>query len=353
MTYYNEKLSLISDSNNNIDLFRLVDGEIVQYHFNYNKQSFSEKMVAKEVFLEYDASIDKEDYIYLIYQDMSFNLIMTLLKNDKLETIRLTGEPLPEIYYLNIIIDDKEPHIFYFVLLSEKKYRMYHHYFNGIDWITNTIDEIVVDLLNPMGIFKRDKEVICAYYNNIEEQDIYMRIFDLQKKEWGEKSRLTNNGEKKLYLDILIKDLNLHITYCQYDEGNLVVKYERLIYEDGKIEREIEVTLSNPENPQHPTLIYYEDKLWISWIEYDNVMSRYSEDMGSSWSPIYMWQESKKNDIVRYKYSKVSEEKDILNHSFGKINPDISFIGFGPTENTIEIALKKKAPLIFPKTPRI
>lgn len=347
MAYFNDKLLLISDSHENIDVFRLLKGKITRYHFNYETQKQYEKVIAKEVFLEYDGSIDENDTIYIICQDKSFDLILILLKKNKdMEVVKLTEEPIPEVYYLNIILDNDKPHIFYFILTSkiEKKYRIYHHYFTGGEWITNKVDEIKVrELLNPLKIFRADNEIILSYYNKIGDEQIYIKKFDLNKEKWEEKIRLTDDEKNKLYLDFVVGKDKIHLTYCQYEEGNLVVKYERYSYDNVLLRKEVEEKISNIENPQDPTLIYYEDRLWIVWIEYENVMSRYSDDFGNTWSPIYLWKESKGKDIVRYKYNKLNNEGIILNYSFGKIDSDISFIGFGVLDNTIEIPLKKKA----------
>ena len=352
MTFYNDKATIVSDSSKNINLFRLMNGKIKQYYFDKKSEAISEKEVGKEVLLEHNASIDSEDNIYLIYQDMSFNLILTLLKDEKMETIKLTGESIPEVYYLDIILNDKEPHIFYCILLPgiERKYRIYHHYFNGKDWITNIVDEIKTNkLLNPIKVIKYDKELVIGYFDKYEEENICIKFFNLEEKEWGRKIQLTNNSMPMLYIDILLIDEKLNLVYCQHD-GNMTVKYERFNYKNNIVQKEIEEVLSNEENPQYPTLIYFEKKLWITWIEYENVMSRYSDDNGSTWSPIYLWNESKYNDIVRYKYCNLLNiEDNILNHSFGRIYPDITFLGFGALDNTTEIPLKKKIHLNIPR----
>ena len=269
-----------------------------------------------------------------------------------METIKLTGESIPEVYYLDIILNDKEPHIFYCILLPgiERKYRIYHHYFNGKDWITNIVDEIKTNkLLNPIKVIKYDKELVIGYFDKYEEENICIKSFNLEQKEWGRKIQLTNNSMPMLYIDMLLIDEKLNLVYCQHD-GNMTVKYERFNYKNNIVQKEIEKVLSNEENPQYPTLIYFEKKLWITWIEYENVMSRYSDDNGSTWSPIYLWNESKYNDIVRYKYCNLLNiEDNILNHSFGRIYPDITFLGFGALDNTTEIPLKKKIHFNIPR----
>lgn len=345
MAYFNDKLLLISDSYENIDLFRLLEGKIIRYHFNYETQKHYEEIVAEEASLEYDGSIDNKNTIYIIHQDKRFHLILTLIKRDgRIESFKLTEEPILEVYYLNLIMDDDIPHIVYFVLLPgmEKRYRIYHHYFTGEEWITNIVDDILVrELLNPLKVFKAEKEIILGYYNKIRDEQIYIKKFNLDRKEWGKKIKLTHVEANKLYLDFFVNEASIHLTYCQYIEGNLVVKYERFSYANNSLKKEVEEIISNPENGQEPTLIYYEGRLWVVWIEYENILSRYSEDYGNTWSPIYLWKESRENHIVRYKYEKIENKDIILNYSFGKITPEIGFIGFGPISNTEEIPLKK------------
>ncbi|HHV38756.1 MAG TPA: hypothetical protein GXX70_04585, partial [Tepidimicrobium sp.] len=177
-------------------------------------------------------------------------------------------------------------------------------------------------------------------YNGEEYGQIYIKEYDFNRKKWSERKQLTKSQQSRLYIDLILKDNMVHIAYCQHMYGNLVVVYERFLYDDGIVKRDILRKLSNPENPQHPTIIYYGGRLWICWIEYENVMSCYSQDMGSTWSPIYMWQKSKGMDIVRYEYHGKLPGDIILDSSFGNIGQEIGLIGFGSTIDTIEIPSK-------------
>lgn len=346
MTYYRDRLLLVSDSFNNIDLFRLVNKKITRYHFDKRTKTNNEIDIATDANIEYDVYISENDNIYIAYQDVALNLVLIVLEEGKIEKIKLTEEPMPEIYYLNILLVDDEPHIFYFALLSgkDKKYRIYHHYPSSDSWVTNIVDEIEVrELLNSMNVLKTEKELISSYYDYTEKEQICIKEFNLENYKWGEKIELTENEENKLYLDLLHRDNKIHLTYCQYEEGSLLTKYERFNYENGFVIKEVEEVISNPGNIQNPTLIYYDNKLWISWIEHEKVMSRYSDNGGDTWSPIYLWKESRGNSIVRYKYcSSRKSNNTILNYSFGKIKSDISFIGFGPLNNVEEVPVKKK-----------
>ena len=173
-------------------------------------------------------------------------------------------------------------------------------------------------------------------------EQIFIKSYDLKEKKWDDDKQLTTSKNNKLYLDVLIgKTRNLDLAYCEYQQDNLVVKYERYKLVGDEIRKIQEQTISNAANCQNPTLIYYGNMLWISWVEYNYIASRYLGDKESSWSDIYLWNQSKVQDIVRYKYVTNKENEDILNYSFGSVN-NLSFIGFGNLDHTKKIPLKKK-----------
>ena len=354
LTYYKDRVSLVTDSYDNVDLFRLFDKQLIRYHFNRRNKRNIELTIALDVNKEYDVYIDENNTIYLAYQDLNYNIVLATIKNDKVDKIKLPATPRKEAYYLNLILHEGEVHILYFVPDMERgiAYKLYHHHLAEQDWTTNIVDEINVrELLNPLSLHKAEDKIIVAYLDyDLEEEHIYIKAFNTRERAWGEKIKLTDNKNNKLYLDLIYRANKIHLTYCQYEEGNLVVKYERFNYENGKVSKEIEETMSNLGSQQEPTLIYFADKLWLSWIEHDKVLSRYSYDEGSTWSPIYLWRESARSSIVRYKYSSWKKDEEVIfNYSFGKIKDDISFIGFGPLDNVEEVPIKKKIFRQFPK----
>lgn len=334
---YNNNTVLIEDFSDNLHLFNLDERTLKSYSFNKNKKG-QEKKISSNVLGEYDISIDNKNDIYIIYQDKNYHLILLINTGKSIKEIKLTEEPMPEIFNLNLEIIDQFPHIFYNVLLEEKKYRIVHHYYNGQTWTTNLVEDIKINqVLNPIKIIPHGEEIKLIYYNMEKKEEIYCKNFNFNKGQWEKAIRLTESLVEKLYLDALIINGKLHLTYCEYDE-NLVVKYER--YELKALQREIELEISNKENISWPTLIYYENTLWLVWIEYENVLSRFSLDMGDNWASIYLWKDIKGKDIVRYKYIN-RRNKNILNHSFGIYGEDIKFIGFGSLDNAVEIPLKK------------
>lgn len=347
MAFYNEKVSIGKDRLDNIYIFQLRDGKIKYHYFNNISGEIIEKKIAIDVLEEYDIAVGKDGYIYMVYQNNTQDLYLVTIFKEEIESIRLTVKPIPNVYNLTIILDVDEIHIFYNILLDEKekKYRLYHHYYDEYDWYTNIVDDIKTsEVLDFFNIEYGKDGIIIIYYDYSQVENIYMKEYRREDKEWSDRIQITKNLNDKLYIDTFLDGRYFHLTYSQYIEKNLAIKYERFNILEKEIIVEKKMIISNIENCSYPTFVFYEDKLWLIWLEHGNVLSRYSEDAGENWSPIYLWSESKKKDVLRYKYCEYpfKENTRNFNHYFGSINPDISFIGFGILEDVVELPLKKK-----------
>ncbi|SHI19470.1 hypothetical protein [Sporanaerobacter acetigenes] len=354
MTFYNEKVSILTDSYQNVYSFQWRNKTISTYFFNILSGEMEKKTIVEDSLEEYDIAIGKNDYIYLVYQNLDRHLVLVTMFGDYIDMVILTEEPVSNVYDLSILLDREEIHIFYNVLLNEaeKLYRLYHHHYDDEIWVTNVVEDTKIQqVLNPFCLSLQDYSLFVFYYDYAEEgEEIFLKKYDIVEKKWLEKQRITRGFNSKLYIDILLEENILNIVYSQNFDGNLSIVYEKynIVGADTVLlKREI---LSNEENCSYPTIIKYVDKLWVAWIEYDAVLSRYSVDEGEIWSSIYLWERSKNIDVVRYKYvdNSIKESNKKLNYSFGSIYPDISFIGFGLLEDVQEVPIKKK----YRKIPR-
>ncbi|RBP41545.1 hypothetical protein [Garciella nitratireducens] len=255
-------------------------------------------------------------------------------------------ETNPSIQNLNLCFVRDQLHIFY--CISEEKngrvYKIQHHFKNGQDWKVEEVCSLMKgQILNPIEIFVKKDKIQLLYYHVVEGiEQLFIKTYDCKKEKWEGGQQLTNSNEKKLYLDVLHIKNELYITYCEYVQENLIVKYEKYLIEENyrKIREE---EISNPANCQYPTFIYFNERLWLCWTEYDYVVSRYSEDEGIHWSELYLYKDSKREEILRYKYQTNKEEnKILLNYAFGKAD-NLQFIGFGNLDNTDKIPLKEKS----------
>ena len=347
MVFYNDKSSIITDSLGNIYNVECREGVITGFCFNCYSEEIEEKEIANNVLEEYDVAIRNDDCIHVIYQGYDRHLYLSVIVNGESQVVRITETPISNVFNLSLLLDGDEIHIFYNILVNEEErnYRIYHHHYSNNHWNTTVVEDTrVLNILNPINLIYERGKLFIVFYDLVETEEIFIKSYDTVEQIWTDKIRLTYDPRTKLYLDTLLENNTLHLTYSRYVEGNLAIVYVKFNVEGNNFNRVKESILSNVENGSYPTLIKYLDKLWVIWVEYESILSRYSIDNGENWSSIYKWKESKSVDFVRYKYSEyyTKEVNKKLNYSFGIVHPDLTFLGFGPLENIDEVPLKKK-----------
>jgi len=179
-------------------------------------------------------------------------------------------------------------------------------------------------------------------------EQIFIKRFNLDDGNWSNSIKITESPNDKLYLDtIKDKEGNFHITYSEYIDGNFEIVHKKVSLYNNYCKSIKETKLSNPANSSYPTIIYYKEKIWISWVEFNHLVSCYSENLGENWSNPYIWKDSKRDNFLRYRYLANRKTNNVLNFSFGKEPPSLTFMGFGPLEDTEEVPLidKKKEEL--------
>ncbi len=348
MSFANQKSVLLHDDKGNIYNIYWNEGKIIFNFFDKSKGKYENNTVVDGATMEFDCLIDKGE-IYLILQKNNGQLLLMTRKDASWDTSELSKENQPEVYNLNIV-NNKTLHIIYCVSSYENKsvYRMYHHYLDNNEWKTQQVVDIrVKSILNPFQIIKTKDEIIVGFYDfhEIEEQ-IFIKKFDAENRLWKNAIRLTSGDWEKLYLDVFMQKPNIiHLTYSEFYEGNLIVKYEKYKLSDQKAIKVLEEKISNPTNCSHPTFIWMKERLWVCWTEHDQVSSCYSMDEGLTWSNPYLWKESKSINFFRHKFETNDENIKAyysFNNAFGKGYPEYSFIGFGDTAQATEIAINKK-----------
>ncbi len=341
MTFYNNRAAIAHINEEELYLFRNINNQIVMDYYNYNEGNIQETII-KDALSEFDIMINKDNEIYLIYQNIQNDLCLLTINKKVINNITLNQEKLPKIFELNILESLNHTSIIYLVLQSEKEgiFEIHHHILNFEDWVNYHVEDIKIDkLLNPIKILKNKKNIILCYYY---ENQICIKEFNLLSMEWKESIVLTDNKEK-LYLDLLKDGNYTHLIYSEYNNENLRIKYVRHLYDNDSIIKEKEEVLSYEGNPSNSTLIIEDNIIWAIWNESSNLFSRYSLDRGDTWSSTYIWKESRFADITRYKYiTNTIKENIILDYAFGTIYPDIKFLGFGPLNKVEEIIPKKK-----------
>ena len=350
MGFANQKSALIHDRRGNIYHFYWNDGQILLNIFDNTQQKFDNRVLVDHASLEFDVVIDPQDNIYVVLQKENGQLLLMTYQDQEWSTSELANNNNPEIFNLNLLFCLNKLHLIYCVASNESNaiYKIYHHFLAENQWKTLEVGNIRKgNLLNPFQIIYTNNKMIIGFYNMVDhEEQIFTKEFNLDNNLWMNAIQLTSSSHDKLYIDILITRHNiLHLTYNEFFEGNLVVKYEKYKLTDNRSIKVLETELSNPSNCSYPLFVSMKDHLWVSWTEHDQVVGAYSKDEGLSWSNPYIWKDSKGIEFFRHKF--FTNDDNIksnyqFNYAFGKGYPEYTFLGFGSTDKATEIPLKYK-----------
>lgn len=351
MAFYTDRWIILNILEDKVFLVRKKKQEIILKRIVGDLQKEEEKVLADDVLIEYDMDLNQSGKIFMLYQNKERNLILRTLDDGKLEEIKLTSEPIGEVVDLNIHVVDKKIHILYLVKVfnEDNIYNIVHHYYNGANWEDFIVEEIIaMKVLNPLKVVKEGDNIFLSYYKN--DRKVCIKKFDVNEVKWGESFIVSHSQEEKLFVDMIKTQGYIHIAYCEYIEGSLVVMYKKIELDNGKFNIKLEEIISNEGSPSHPNIILFHNKLWISWLELNKILSRESEDKGDNWGAIYQWNKTRNMDFLRYKYISRKKDDNInLDYSFGTISPQVKLIGFGPIDEAAEVPLnmgrKRKNPL--------
>lgn len=345
MPFYHQPGIIFQDQSGNIYNFSYNDGEITYIFFDKLLGKTKKGIIGKKMTNDFDGEMNSLGEIYLIYKEEEGKVVLASSPREFLPR-RTIIERNPSIQNLNLCFVEDQIHIFYCIPEGNHGvYKIMHQFENGESWSVQEACTLTKgQILNPILPLVKKNKIQLFYYDFIgKAEQLFIKIYDCKKENWGQSQQITSSEGEKLYFDALQVGNQLHITYCEYVQENFIVKYVKYLIEGENYKKILEQEISNPANCQYPTLIYYGRRLWLCWTEYNYIVSKYSNDEGIHWSEIYLYNESKKEDIIRYKYSTNEENNILLNYSFGKVK-NLQFVGFGNLDNTTKIPLKKEKP---------
>ncbi|MTI49235.1 MAG: hypothetical protein FH761_15490 [Firmicutes bacterium] len=350
MAFSNQSSSIVTDSKGNLYFFLWTQKGIELVFLDKIIGNTEKKILVEDCYEDFDVIVDSKDKIHLIYQKKDGNIENRICSNGIWKREEVVYQVNKKAFNLKIRRLNNKIHIFYCVPKNDnnKVYNRYHAFKLTDTWETKDVGAISrLDILNTFEIQEYSNSLFWGYFDLVKDMEqLYIQQFDIQNNRWIDEIQITSNQTKKLYLDFIILNDFIHITYCENFMGNYVVKYEKYeINVNQQMKKVNEEIVSNPSNCSYPTFVVFQSRLWIIWTELENLMSVYSEDMGDNWNEPYLWSESKQEVFTRYRFD--SNERSIsntytLNYSFGKQYPNISFMGFGKLDKAVEVPLKYK-----------
>ena len=234
------------------------------------------------------------------------------------------GLVFPHIQYIN-----DNTHVFYYAFNNNSSNTcvLFHHYKENDYWVENKIDFVNHLVLNDY-IILWNKSVPTIFYFNLVNgcEEIFASRFNLGTFTWSTPIQITNSGENKIYLSGIRDSINFyHISFCENIKNGYSVKYINGYLNDNKFELNNSSYLSKPSTCMYPSIIKNENKLLISWVDFNKLFTSSSENLGKSWDEPHL-----DNDSIEEKFSRCSfysNYKGDLSYNVNEVFSTINDVG--------------------------
>lgn len=319
MSFVKKFKTLIKKSDDSLIEFNMDKG-ITITSFNPNHEIlYSKKIFAGDYsFVDTYFDIDENDAIYGLINSIENSLIYVTLRNNN-----LTKTPIlkfnPSLYSIKFpyIKKDRElTHVIFFRLNQKDKRKtcsLIHYFKENNQWIKTEISSVFFNILSNYSVVC-SKNYLRIFYLSIINgtEEVFVSTFDINRKVWSYPLQITNSHRGKVYISVVNSSDSLyHIVLSEnnfnhYHCTNINVFFNGMdctIYSIHTICETVACTF--------PHLILYEDKLYAQWIEYHDLYTSHSEDLGETWGTSKLSTTSYKYPFVRYDYkcnSKINKD---------------------------------------------
>lgn len=309
MTFINDYETLVRTSKKELFNFRCANKVIVNVLDDVDNVKKTFTLCDKRIsYINASFDIDNEDNIYGIinddngkvlsskYTDSEF-ITSTLFKYD----VNRFGISYPYMKKIN-----NSTHVFYYVNSNDNNSisALYHHYKYEDTWFENKIDFIYHTVLNNFVVLWEKNTPIIYYYNLVNGcEELFVCIFNINKKSWGNPIQITNSRKSKMYLSVAKDCLNFyHIVYSENANGAYAVKYINGYLNERSFKGNDSKYITGPSTCSFPNLTILRDRIYIMWVQYNKLYTSYSDDVGKTWSEHSIDEYSIEEDFIRYNF---------------------------------------------------
>lgn len=260
-------------------------------------------------FVDSNFNIDENDNFYSVINNKKNSLNYYFINNNSIISYPILTYSNKKIAFKFPVIKriNNNIHLFFYLISDNNKYNcyLYHFYYKENIWIKNKISHINCGILtNYVALYDNDLLTVF-YFNKISCcEELYISIFDFNNNIWSNPYKITNNHNSKIYLSVIYNNGVYHIVYSENNDNCYVCKYISLSISSNKIIVHNNKILYENLACTFPHIIINNDMLYAQWIEYSNLSTSYSNDLGNNWSKPTIFDDSStimySPEIIRY-----------------------------------------------------
>lgn len=224
MKFYEDRASIVKINEKEIYLFKNRDNEIKMEYYNLDK-GHNSITICKDAYGEFDTIIDGNK-INLVYQNTENKIKLLSIDKLTIEDLGFTLSDIGKTYEIKINMADGVKGIIYLLanLSSRGMFEIRHSFLKDNKWHEFIVADLRVSkFLNPIKLLTYKNNVYLFFYN---ENEICLKRFDTQLLRWKETIVLTDKLEK-MYIDVLMENDYIYLTYSEYVDGNLSIRYKK------------------------------------------------------------------------------------------------------------------------------
>ena len=309
MPFINKTEILIQKSNKNLTIFNL-DKNIIYdiIDINFNKLSSHKIIDGNYCFLDIWLDINNDDSIYGVINDKKGKLLNVNIKDDIIDKTTIIKYDYKDFFIKFPYIKNTSEgnHLIYYSLNKNIFYssRLIHIYKKNDVHVKKQIDFINYNIMSNFIVTWDNNTPSIFYFKFVNgAEELFISTFNLNCCEWSIPLQITNTKKCKVYLSVIRHiDDSYHIVfsennndryYCQYINGHL---------KDGKFNIYKSTFIRSGVMCLFPHLIEFNSTIYAQWVEYHDLYTCKSSDLGETWSVPTLCKSMSDSPFLRYEF---------------------------------------------------
>ena len=305
-----DKTNIVIKKNNNDLYYFDIDKDIVLTKINNKNDILLSKILftGDYSFVDIWLDINEEDNIYGVINDGKGKILNLNIEEDNVDThtiIKYDHENFIVKFPYTKHISNIKHTIYYSINKSIPLLaNLIHIYEDDNIYVKNTIDFIDYNILSNFVVAYSNNRPIIFYFKLVDKfEELFVSTFDLNSHSWSKPIQITKSSKSKIYLSVLQdENNNFHIVFSENNDSKYYCKYININLENDSLKINQESTISKNVMCLFPSIIKENSTLYIQWVEYFNLYSCKSSDLGISWSRPTMDINISNQPFIRYQY---------------------------------------------------
>lgn len=309
MPFINKTEILIQKSNKNSTIFNL-DKNIVYNSIdsNFNKLSSHKIIDGNYCFVDIWLDINNDDSIYGVINDKKGKLLNVNIKDDVIDKTTIIKYDYKDFFIKFPYIKNtpKGNHLIYYLINKNLFYssNLIHIYIKNDIYVKKQIDFIDYNIMSNFIVTWDNNTPSIFYFKFINgSEELFISTFNLDSLQWSVPLQITNSKKSKIYLSVIRHiDDSYHIVFSENNNDRYYCRYINGYLKDGKFNIYKSTFIRSTVMCLFPHLIEFNSTLYAQWVEYHDLYTCKSNDLGETWSAPILCKSISNSPFLRYEF---------------------------------------------------